>query len=207
MSSTLLSSVAAYKCDIPEEWETIYTLVVNTAERNVHPISYHHWPINTGRQHEIMTTLCNMASDIYSGNLHWRRSWGKFGVCSEFMIYGENVLKRAKEITGPVPDLDEYHLIYFKPDDPCADILLNFTKFERFDTRDCYDSRVLFIRNPTIEDVYRGKQIRDHYETCKKYAMEPGKFDEVKFRKILSEWCYMMPDRYREVFKTVEKVS
>ena len=96
MSSTILRSMAAYKCDDSSERETIYTLIVNTAESNVHPLSYHHWPIVTGQLYEVMGIICNLASDAYNGNLKWHDGYGKMGICSEFITYGENVLKRAK---------------------------------------------------------------------------------------------------------------
>ncbi len=207
MGSTLLNSMAACKCYIPEEREDIYTLIINTAEKNIEPVSYHCWPMNTGRKYEIMATLCGMASDIFNGNLHWHGEWGRMGICSEFMTYAENILKRAAETTGPVPNLSEYRLIYFKPDDPCVDLLDHFIKLERFEIHNFFDEKVLQIRNPTISDLYWGERIRQHYETCKKYAVEPGNFDAVKFRKILAEWGCMMPDRYRKAFKTVEEVS
>lgn len=205
MGATLLHRIIAYKCDDPDSRDTIYTLIVNTAEKNVHPISYHYWPINSGRQYEIMTTMCNMASDIFNGNLHWRGTWGKFGICSEFLNYAENVLKRAQKITGPVPELDEYRILYFKPDAPCADVLNRFAELKRFEINDFFDEKVLQIQYPTVSDLYWGQRIRQHYEACKKYAEKPGKLNTEKFRKCLAEWSYMMPDKYRELFKTGEQ--
>lgn len=109
MSSTLLSKMVAYKCDDAHERETIYTVIVNTAESNVHPISYHHWPIAVGWKYQVVKTICNMAADVYSGMLKWRsNSWGRDGSSSEFVIYGENVLKRAVETAEPIPEIDYY---------------------------------------------------------------------------------------------------
>ena len=205
MSSTLLNGMEAYMCK--GENDMIYALITNTAESNLHPIRYHHWPINTGLQHEVMTTICNMASDIFNGNLHWRGNWGKFGICSEFLTYAENVLKRAKEITGAVPGLYEYRVIYFKPDAPCVDVLHRFTQLERFEINDFYGEKVLQIRNPTVSDLYWGQQIRKHYETCQKYAMESKTLDAGKMRKNLAKWGYMLSAKYRKKFQTEEKAS
>ena len=43
MSSTLLKSLKAYKCDVADCYESIYVVIANTAESNVRPLDYHHW--------------------------------------------------------------------------------------------------------------------------------------------------------------------
>ena len=43
MSSTLLKSLKAYKCDVADCFESIYVVIANTAESNVHQLDYHHW--------------------------------------------------------------------------------------------------------------------------------------------------------------------
>ena len=84
MGSTLLRSMKAYQCR--GEREMIYALITDTAESNLHPICYNHWPIAAGRKYEVMKTICQMAADVYGGMLKWRgRDWGRDGSCSEFM--------------------------------------------------------------------------------------------------------------------------
>ena len=104
MSSTLLSSMKAYKNTDLERGDTIYALIVNTAESNVHPHSYHHWAIACDRKWQVVRTICRMAGDVYSGELKWRGStMNNDGICSAFVTYGENVLKQAKEISSARP--------------------------------------------------------------------------------------------------------
>ncbi|UKI30314.1 MAG: hypothetical protein L6W00_20435 [Lentisphaeria bacterium] len=67
MSSTLLRSMKAYQCR--GEREMIYALITDTAESNLHPICYNHWPIAAGRKYEVMKTICQMAADVYGGML------------------------------------------------------------------------------------------------------------------------------------------
>ena len=201
MSSTILRSMTAYKCDDSSERETIYTLIVNTAESNVHPISYHHWPIVTGRLYEVMGMICNLASDAYNGNLKWHDGYGKMGICSEFATYGENVLKQAKELSTPVPELAEYNVIYFEKDAPCMDLFENFTTLDGFELTGFFGSKVLVKKRPTVIDLYWCQRIRTHYENCIRYAKKPKELDEEKLRKYLYDSGYMLPEKYRKLFK------
>lgn len=202
MSSTLLKSMVAYKCDDISERRTIYTLIVNTAESNVHPISYHHWPIMTGQLYEVMEMICNLASDAYNGNLKWHDGYGKMGICSEFITYGENVLKRAEELSTPVPELFDYNIIYFEKNSPCKDLLENFSSLDGFEIKDFFNSKVLFKKRPTVIDLYWCQAIKDHYEGCVRYAKKPMELDEAKLRNDLYEDGYMLPEIYRNMFRT-----
>ncbi len=204
MSTTLLRSMVAYKCDDAHERETIYTVIVNTAESNVHPISYHHWPLTTGRLYQVMETLCGLASDAYNGNIKWHDGFGKFGICSEFMIYAENVLERAKETADPLPELMHFNVVYFKPDDPGVDLWVNFTKLDGFEIKDFYNEKVLVKKRPTICDLYWCQRIKKHYESTLQYAKKPHELDIEKFRKDLYEHSYMMPEKIRNAFKAPE---
>lgn len=207
MSSTILSSMIAYKCDDADERETIYTLIVNTAESNISPISYHHWPIITGQLYEVMSMVCNMASDAYNGNLKWRNGYGKMGICSEFVTYGENVLKRAKETSEPVPELSDYNVIYFDKNAPCMDLFENFTTLEGFELRDFYNSKVLVKKRPTVIDLYWCRRIKSHYESCIRHAKKPQELNETKLRKDLYDSGFMLPERYRNMFKFTKNPS
>lgn len=74
MSSTLLKSLKAYKCDVADCFESIYVVIANTAESNVHPLDYHHWAMCSGMRYQVLDTLCHVAGDVYSGNIHWRNT-------------------------------------------------------------------------------------------------------------------------------------
>ncbi len=205
MGSTLLSSMKAYKCQ--GERETIYTLITNTAESNLHPIQYSPWPIAIGWKYEIVRTICLLAADVYSGSLKWRDGWGRDGAASEFMTYGENVLKRAVETAEPIPDIDHYSVIYFKADDPCADLLANFERIAGYRIEDFCGEKVLRKERPTVLDLEIAFRVREHYESCVKYAQRSGTLDVAKLRKDLYSSGYMLPEQYRNAFKEQEAAS
>ena len=201
MSSTLLKSLKAYKCDVADCFESIYVVIANTAESNLHPISYHRWAMCSGMRYQVLDTLCNVASDVFNGNIHWRNTWGEMGICSKFMTYAEKVISEAKELTAAIPELYDYPVAYFKPDDPDVDYLQKFAELEKFEIRDFFSQKVLRIKNPTVSDVYRGGQIRRYIDDCRKYAKEARELNVGKFLRCLREWCGRMPVPYREIFK------
>lgn len=57
MGATLLRSMKPINRG---EREMIYALITDTAESNLHPICYNHWPIAAGRKYEVMKTICRM---------------------------------------------------------------------------------------------------------------------------------------------------
>ena len=200
MGATLLSSLKAYRCQ--GDREMIYTLITNTAESNLHPIQYHHWPIAVGWKYQVVKTICNMAADVYSGMLKWRsNSWGQDGSSSEFVIYGENVLKRAIETAEPIPEIDYYNIIYFKDDDPCADIFANFERIDGFKIRNFYGEKVLQKECPTVLDLNIAFQIRNHYESCLKSAQKRESPDIAKLRDDLYSYASLFPEEFRNSFK------
>ncbi len=202
MSSTLLRSMKAYQCR--GDREMIYALITDTAESNLHPICYNHWPIAAGRKYEVMKTICRMAADVYGGMLKWRgRDWGRDGSCSEFMAYGENTLKRAAELSGPVPDIDCCNILYFKEDDPCADIFGNFEQIG-YKVKNFFNEKVLVKEHPTVLDLEIAFRIRDHYESCKRYAQKSQTLNIAKLRKNLYSTSYLFPPQYRNAFKGCE---
>ena len=201
MSSTLLKSLKAYKCDVADCYESIYVVITNTAESNVRPLDYHHWAMCSGMRYQVMETLCEIAGDAYNGNIHWRNTWGEMGICSKFMTYAEKVISEAKELTTPIPELYDYPVMYFKPEDPDVAYLQKFAELDKFEIRDFYSQKVLQIKNPTVSDVYWGGQIRRYIDDCRKYAKEAKELDVEKFHRCLREWCGRMPEPYREIFK------
>ena len=201
MSSTLLKSLKAYKCDVADCYESIYVVIANTAESNVRPLDYHHWAMCSGMRYQVMETLCEIAGDAYTGNIHWRNTWGEMGICSKFMTYAEKVISEAKELTTPIPELYDYPVMYFKPEDPDVDYLQKFAELDKFEIRDFYSQKVLRIKNPTVSDVYWGGQIRRYIDDCRKYAKEAKELDVGKFHRCLREWCRRMPEQYWKIFK------
>ena len=201
MSSTLLKSLKAYKCDVADCYESIYVVIANTAESNVRPLDYHHWVMCSGMRYQVMGTLCEIAGDAYNGNIHWRNTWGKMGICSKFMTYAEKIISEAKELTTPIPELYDYPVMYFKPEDPDVAYLQKFAELDKFEIRDFYSQKVLQIKNPTVSDVYWGGQIRRYIDDCRKYAKEAKELDVEKFHRCLREWCRRMPEQYWKIFK------
>lgn len=207
MSSTLLKSLKAYKCDVADCYESIYVVIANTAEGNVRPLDYHHWAMCSGMRYQVLDTLCHVAGDVYSGNIHWRNTWDEMGICSKFMTYAEKVISEAKELTTAIPELYDYPVVYFKQDDPDVAYLQKFAELDKFEIRDFYSQKVLQIKNPTVSDVYWGGQIRRYIDDCRKYAKEAKELDVGKFHRCLREWCGRMPEPYREIFKDTEKAK
>ena len=201
MSSTLLKSLKAYKCDVADCYESIYVVIANTAESNVRPLDYHHWVMCSGMRYQVMGTLCEIAGDAYNGNIHWRNTWGEMGICSKFMTYAEKVISEAKELTAAIPELYDYPVVYFKSDDPDVDYLQKFAELEKFEIRDFFSQKVLRIKNPMVSDVYWGGQIRRYIDDCRKYAKETKELDVEKFHRCLREWCGRMPEQYWKIFK------
>ncbi len=205
MSFTLLKSLKAYKCDVADCYDSIYVVIANTAESNVRPLNYHYWAMCSGMRYQVLDTLCNVASDVYSGNIHWRNTWGEMGICSKFMVYAEKVISEAKELTTAIPELYDYPVVYFKQEDPDVAYLQKFAELDKFEIRDFFSQKVLQIKNPTVSDVYWGGQIRSYIDDCRKYAKESKDLDVEKFHRSLREWCGRMPKPYQEIFKITEK--
>ena len=204
MSSTLLSSMKAYKSTDPERGDTIYALIVNTAESNVHPHSYHHWAIACDRKWQVVRTICRMAGDVYSGELKWRGStMNNDGICSAFVTYGENVLKQAKEISSAIPELDYFNILYFKEAEPLAEFWQNFIPIG-YDIEDFWNEKVLMKKKPTVLDLYYCMQIREHLENCNRYARQNKEVNADALREHLSG-AYLMPEHIRKIFKSLEK--
>ena len=58
MSSTLLKNIRVYKCNEPEHWnDTIYAVLVNTAESNIFPQTCHYWTIAVGQKYEVLILI------------------------------------------------------------------------------------------------------------------------------------------------------
>ena len=58
MSSTLLKNIRVYKCNEPEHWnDTIYAVLVNTAESNIFPQTCHYWTIAAGQKYEVLIPI------------------------------------------------------------------------------------------------------------------------------------------------------
>ena len=199
MSSTLLNGMKAYMCK--GENDMIYALITNTAESNLHPIRYHRWPIAAGRKYQMVKMICDMAADVYSGMLKWHGGRGRDGSSSEFVMYGENLLKRAVKTPDPIPDIDHYNIIYFRDDDPCADIFANFERIGGFKIRNFYSEKVLVKEHPTVLDLEIAFRIREHYQSSQKYAEKDESIDVKKLRKNLYDNSYMFPAEFRNAFK------
>ena len=206
MSSTLLKNIRVYKCNEPEHWnDTIYAVLVNTAESNVFPQTYHYWVIAAGQKYEVIKVIAEMFSNTFNGNLHWRGEWHSMDNSMAFLKYALNALEHAKEITGAVPELDEYTVLYFEKDAPGADKLHNFAALEHFKIQECWGQYRLVIEHPTVSEIYWGQAIRQHYENCVHLATEPGTLNLEKLQKNLAEHCWLIPEKYRNPFKQKEQ--
>ena len=206
MSSTLLKNIRVYKCNEPEHWnDTIYAVLVNTAESNVFPQTYHYWTIAAGQKYEVIKVIANMFSDTFNGNLHWRGEWHSIDNSMAFLKYALEALEHAKEITGAVPELDEYTVLYFKKDALGADKLHKFAELERFKIKESWDEYRLLIKRPTVCEIYWGQAIRQHYEDCIRLAAEPGTLNKGKLQKYLAEHGWGIPEKYRKPFAQTEQ--
>lgn len=119
------------------------------------------------------------------------------------MTYGENTLKRAAELSGPVPDIDCCNILYFKEDDPCADIFGNFEQIG-YKVKNFFNEKVLVKEHPTVLDLEIAFRLRDHYESCRRYAQQSQTLDIAKLRKNLYSTSYLFPAQYRNAFKGCE---
>ena len=201
MSSTLVKNIRICRCDDPEARTAIYAMIVNTAESNVHPITYRYWPIAVGREYEVAAVIAQMASDIFNGNLHWHGAWGSAERSIAFFKYAMNLLERAEELSGAVPELFEYRILYFKKDAPGMEILNRFTALERFKIREIWDESMLLIEKPTVSEIYWGQEIRRHYERSIRLATEPGILNMEKLQKNLAGGNTTLPEKYRFPFE------
>ena len=206
MSSTLLKNIRVYKCNEPEHWnDTIYAVLVNTAESNVFPQTYHYWVIAAGQKYEVIKVIADMFSDTFNGNLHWHGEWHSMDNSMAFLNYALDALEHAKEITGAVPELDEYTVLYFKKDSPGADKLHNFAALEHFKIQECWGQYRLVIEHPTVCEIYWGQAICQHYKGSIRMATEPGTLNMEKLQKYLAEHCWLIPEKYRKPFKQEEQ--
>ena len=202
MSSTLMSKMKAYKSKEPQRGNTIYALIVNSAESNITPLHYEDWTLTCDEKWKVMGKICQMAGDLYSGGLKWPGAiWGDEKICSKFLQYAENVMKDAKTTEDPVPEITSHFIIDWDPDDPCADIWRRFIPLG-YCIKKLWSREVLVKYNPTVLDLYNGFSIRQHYESCLRYARGEGELDIAKLRKNLFTNGYMLPMEIRLAFNT-----
>ncbi|UKI30313.1 MAG: hypothetical protein L6W00_20430 [Lentisphaeria bacterium] len=67
-----------------------------------------------------------------------------------------------------------------------------------------FNEKVLVKEHPTVLDLEMAFRIRDHYESCKRYAQKSQTLDIAKLRKNLYSTSYLFPAQYRNAFKGCE---
>lgn len=201
MSFTHFDSMSAYKTMDSNLRDFLYVLVTKSADSSIRPLHYCHYPVAAGRLYEVMEDVCKMASDAFNGNLHWHGTWGEIGISSKFLAYAENVLKQAKEIASPIPNLSEFLILSFGDDDPGAEILKKFAGLDRFEICDSWGKNQLVIHSPTVEDIFWGMELKKLYEISKRYAEKVSRIDLTAFHNHLEELSMLFPVQYRELLK------
>ena len=201
MSFTHFDSMSAYKTMDSNLRDFLYVLVTKSADSSIRPLHYCHYPVAAGRLYEVMEDVCKMASDAFNGNLRWHGTWREIGISSKFLAYAENVLKQAKEIASPIPNLSEFLILSFGDDDPGAEILKKFAGLDRFEICDSWNKKQLVIHSPTVEDIFWGMELKKLYEISKRYAEKVSRIDLTAFHKHLEELSMLFPVHYKKLLK------
>ncbi|MBR4665183.1 MAG: hypothetical protein IKO93_15060 [Lentisphaeria bacterium] len=201
MSCTILNDIRVYKCNEPLHWnDTLFAVLVNTVESNLSPGHYHYWPLAAGQKFEVIKVFAEKFYDVFSGTWCWHGERNKVDRSMAFLNYALDALENAKELTGAVPELDKYTVLYFEKDAPGAGKLQNFTAMECFKIEKIWNEYRLVIEQPTVSEIYWGQAIRKHYEDSIRMATEPGILNTEELHKCLAEHCWLIPKKYRKPF-------